>query len=99
NLVPQDLFNRFINEESRLAGPPASYNKIAPIKKTLPLQAHASMALGSSVSSDIICHYCKKPGHKKPDCYKLKWDQKNTRKGKAGQQGKAAQNTITEALD
>jgi len=42
---------------------------------------------------DVTCYYCKKAGHKSPDCHKKKKDLENAKKGKAGQQHKAAQNT------
>ena len=50
-------------------------------------------ALSSSASKDVTCYYCKKAGHKSPDCHKKKKDLENAKKGKAGQQRKAAQNT------
>ena len=46
-----------------------------------------------NTSKDVTCYYCKKAGHKSPDCHKKKKDLENVKKGKAGQQCKAAQNT------
>ncbi len=98
-LSPQDLINRFINEESRISSPGAALNKAAPFKSTTSQshQPHAPSApqgtLSSSASKDVTCYYCKKAGHKLPDCHKKKKDLENVKKGKAGQQRKAAQNT------
>ncbi len=98
-LSPQDLINRFINEESHISGPGAALNKAAPFKSQHPQSnpPHASStpqgASSSSASKDVTCYYCKKAGHKSPDCHKKKKDLENAKKGKAGQQRKAAQNT------
>jgi len=102
-LSPQDLINRFINKESCISGPGAALNKAAPFKSQH-LQSNPLCALStpqgassSSVSKDVTCYYCKKAGHKSPDCHKKKKDLENAKKGKVGQQCKAAQNTaITE---
>ncbi len=97
-LSPQDLINRFINEESRISSPGAALNKAAPFKSTHmqsnPLRASSTPQgeLSSSASKDVTCYYCKRAGHKSPDCHKKK-DLENAKKGKAGQQCKAAQNT------
>ena len=45
---------RILNEESRRAGPSASVNKVAPVRR--------------NDKSKIKCFYCDKPGHKTPDC-------------------------------
>jgi|SRR6266702_434585 len=95
-LSPQDLINRFINKESRISSPGAALNKAAPFKSTHTQshQLHTSStpqgASSSSVSKDITCYYCKKAGHKSPDCHKKKKDLENVKKGKVGQQCKAA---------
>src|SRR6266702_3894947 len=96
-LSPQDLINRFINEKSCISSPGAALNKAAPFKSTT-LWSHqpcAPSALqgtsSSSASKDVTCYYCKKAGHKSPDCHKKKKDLENAKKGKAGQQCKAAQ--------
>ncbi len=98
-LSPQDLINRFINEESCISGPGAALNKAAPFKSTHmqsnPPRASSTPqgASSSSMLKDVTCYYCKKAGHKSPDCHKKKKDLENAKKGKAGQQHKAAQNT------
>jgi len=99
-LSPQDLINRFINEESRISGPGAALNKAAPFKSSSTTRSHQPCvssapqgASSSSASKDVTCYYCKKAGHKLPDCHKKKKDLENVKKGKAGQQHKAAQNT------
>ncbi len=98
-LSPQDLINRFINEESCISGPGAALNKAAPFKsshmQSNPPRASSTPpgASSSSASKDITCYYCKKAGHKSPDCHKKKKDLENAKKGKVGQQHKAAQNT------
>ncbi len=74
-------------------------NKAAPIKSQQHPQSnqpHASTpqkASSSSALKDVTCYYCNKAGHKSPDCHKKKKDLENAKKGKAGQQCKAAQNT------
>src|SRR6266702_5793718 len=69
-LSPQDLINRFINEESRISGPGAALNKAAPFKSshTTP-RSHQPRApsapqgaSSSSASKDVTCYYCKKAG-------------------------------------
>ncbi len=98
-LSPQDLINRFINEESHISSPRAALNKAAPFKsqctQSNPPRASSTPqgALSSSASKDVTCFYCRKAGHKSPDCHKKKKDLENAKKGKAGQQRKAAQNT------
>src|SRR6266581_2716846 len=101
-LSPQDLINRFINEESHISSLGAALNKAAPFKSshTTTTQSHQPRApsapqgaSSSSASKDVTCYYCKKAGHKSPDCHKKKKDLENAKKGKAGQQHKAAQNT------
>src|SRR6266571_5372188 len=98
-LSPQDLINRFINEESCISGPGAALNKAAPFKSqhlwSNPPRASSTPqgASSSSASKDVTCYYCKKAGHKSPDCHKKKKDLENAKKGKAGQQRKAAQNS------
>ena len=94
-LVPQDLINRFLNEESHLNGPLGTLSKVNPNKPTLntnkgkqwqaqkPQQSSSSNSQGSS--SEVTCYYCQQPGYKKPDCKKIKRDQENTHKGKEGQ--------------
>ncbi len=99
-LSPQDLINRFINEESCISGLGAALNKAAPFKSShssWSQQPRAPSALQGALSSstlkEVTCYYCKKAGHKSPDCHKKKKDLENAKKGKAGQQRKAAQNT------
>ena len=98
-LLPQDLINGFLNEESHLIGPSATLAKVAPVNKISPnkgkqwaqklQQPSSSTSQGSSL--EVTCYYCQQPGHKKPDCKKMKWDQENARKGKEGQIRKAQQ--------
>ncbi len=98
-LSPQDLINRFINEESCISSPGAALNKAAPFKsshmQSNPPRASSmpQKALSSSTLKDVTCYYCNKAGYKSPDCHKKKKDLENVKKGKAGQQHKAAQNT------
>ena len=100
-LTPQDLVQRFLNEESRLSGPSATLNKVAPVKSSKPRynQPRASSSNSPpSTSSDqeVTCFYCGKKGHKKPDCHKLKKDMENAQKGKEGQRRKATHNNNIE---
>ena len=94
-LVPQDLSNRFLNEESCLNGPSGTLSKVNPIKPSMNnnkgkqwqaqklQQSSSSTPQGSS--SEVTYYYCQQPGHKKPDCKKMKRDQENACKGKEGQ--------------
>ena len=107
-LVPQDLINRFLNEESRLNGPSGTLTKVAPVKnssnnKGKQRQAHKPQQSSSSTpqgsSSEVTCYYCQRPGHKKPDCQKMKRDQENARKGKEGQIRKQQQTNVMAAKE
>ena len=42
---------------------------------------HKDTEMGMAGVTGIICHHCKKPGHKKEDCYSLKNQQKRDGKG------------------
>jgi len=62
SLTPLIVQERILNEESRRAGPSASVNKVAPVRR--------------NDKSKVKCFYCDKPGHKSPDCRKKKRDEK-----------------------
>src|ERR1700761_9013221 len=74
-LVPQDLINRFLNEESRLNGPSGALTNVAPVKSSSthntgkqrhahkPQQSSSSTPQGSSL--EVTCYYCQRPGHEK----------------------------------
>ena len=64
-LVPQDLINRFLNEESRLNGPSGTLTKVAPVKnssnnKGKQRQAHkpqqSSLSTPQGSSSEVTCY-------------------------------------------
>ena len=89
-LVPQDLVQRFINEESRISGPSssASLTKAAPIRHTQkPRKPNAAASSSSSPPNNqgVTCFYCKKDGHKANECHRKKRDLENAKKGKEGQ--------------
>ena len=70
DIKPQVVQQRIIQEESRrngTTGSSASLNalKAAPIKKKG----------GKGDKPKVKCNYCKKAGHKSPDCYKKKRDE------------------------
>ena len=87
-LTPQDLIQRFVNEESRISGLGnlAPLTKVAPIKKSY-LPKGTSPPFGGQ-SSEVTCFYCKKAGHKANKCNKKKKDLENAKKGKQGQKKK-----------
>src|SRR5882757_4386648 len=88
-LTPQDLVQRFVNEESRISSPgnSAALTKVAPIKKSY-LPKGTSPPYGGQSSSEVTCFYCKKAGHKANECNKKKKDLENAKKGKQGQKKK-----------
>jgi hypothetical protein len=87
-LSPQDLVQRFINEESCITGPTSSMalTKAAPIKGKKPFKPKASTSSSSSAPAQgVTCFYCKNDGHKANECHKKKRDLENAKKGKEGQ--------------
>ena len=88
-LSPQDLVQRFINEESHISGPnsSASLTKVAPIHNTWkPRKPNtAASSLSPPNNQGVTCFYCKKDGHKANECHKKKRDLENAKKGKEGQ--------------
>jgi gag-polypeptide of LTR copia-type len=58
DLKPQMIQEQILNEEGRQSGASTLLNRVAPMKKT----------------SNVTCFYCKKPGHKSPECRKKKQD-------------------------
>jgi transposase InsO family protein len=72
NATPKDLAShviqeRLLNEEQRRKGTNASLNKVVPVKK------------GGKGDKKVKCYYCKKPGHKSPEC---RTKQRDEAKGK-----------------
>ena len=87
DLTPQQIQDRILNEEGRRSGASASLNKIAPIKK-------------KGDKGNIQCYYCKKNGHKSPDCRKKKRDaeeKEKKEKGNGARPAKAVNAHITTA--
>ena len=69
DLTPHSIVERFSNEEGRRTGRSSSLNsinKIAPVKKQ-----------GDKDKTKVKCYYCKKAGHKAPDCRKKKKDEES----------------------
>jgi transposase InsO family protein len=69
DLNPHSIVERFSNEEGRCTGRSSSLNsinKIAPVKKK-----------GDKDKTKVKCYYCKKAGHKAPDCRKKKKDEES----------------------
>jgi len=84
-LTPQDLVQRFINEESHISssGNLAVPINVAPVKRLYPPKGTSPPSGGSL--PEATCFYCKKAGHKANECNKKKKDLENVKKGKEGQ--------------
>jgi len=70
-LKHSEIITQILNEEGRRSGSGSSLNvaKAAPIKS----------AKGKKQDhSNLMCHYCNKKGHIKPDCHKKKRDEKES---------------------
>src|SRR5579859_3270305 len=78
SLVHQDISARIINEEGRQSGPSGSSSlnviRATPIKASGKKWDH----------SGLVCHYCNKKGHIKPNCHKKKKDDKEAEEKKKG---------------
>src|SRR5579859_2571806 len=81
-LSPQDVIQRFLNEESCISGPTSSaaLTKAAPIKpkKASKPSNSQSSSNGQTGAQKITCFYCKKDRHKSNECHKKKRDLENT---------------------
>jgi hypothetical protein len=68
-LMPLIIQEWILNKESRRAGPSASINKVAPVRR-------------NDNKNKVKCYYYDKPGHKSPDCWKKKHDEKEKKEKK-----------------
>jgi len=92
-LLHTEIIVQIINEE----GHRASSGSLLNAARATPINS-SGRKKGKKDHSGLICHYCQKKGHIKPDCHKKKQDEAEKKKKEEGSSGGGSKSANSHAL-